>query len=188
MQGLLSGIPQFAAALASPGQLAAAEPGAAAAAGAAAVAAFSCTRVVAFLQLAIGCVLPTALYLWSEGEVARQYITDEQVCNECLLTMVSIRCSPVSGQHAYPRVRQLSSLGSSSTRACTASPSRTHPPYARTARHPHAWALLPVIAHTRQLGAALAGMAWQQAGELAGWLAPHLPGWLVSPALAWLAG
>lgn len=78
VQGLLSGIPQFAAALASPSQLAAAEPGAAAAAGAAAVAAFSCTRVVAFLQLAIGCMLPTALYLWSEGELARQHVVDEQ--------------------------------------------------------------------------------------------------------------
>ncbi len=75
----MSGISQFAAALADPSNLATAQPGAAAAAAAEAAAAHSCTRVVAFLQLTLGCILPTAVYLWSEGELARQYITDEQV-------------------------------------------------------------------------------------------------------------
>ncbi|KAI7844694.1 hypothetical protein COHA_001782 [Chlorella ohadii] len=78
VQGLLSGISQFAAALADPSNLATAQPGAAAAAAAEAAAAHSCTRVVAFLQLTLGCILPTAVYLWSEGELARQYIQDEQ--------------------------------------------------------------------------------------------------------------
>ncbi|PRW60049.1 tubulin-folding cofactor C-like [Chlorella sorokiniana] len=78
VQALLSGISQFAAALASPSQLASMEPGAAAAAALAAAATLSCTRVVTFLQLALGCVLPTALFLWSEGGLALRHMTTEQ--------------------------------------------------------------------------------------------------------------
>ena len=59
VQGLLGGIRHFAGAL-TPGSFGEA----------AADAAHSCTHVVAFLQLAVGGVLPTALYLWSEGRCA----------------------------------------------------------------------------------------------------------------------
>ena len=164
VQGLLSGILQFAAALASPSQLAAAEPGAAAAAGAAAVAAFSCTRVVAFLQLAIGCMLPTALYLWSEGELARQHVVDEQVRTAC-----TAWCASDAG-------RFWSAHTSSGCPHCgTAAPmlgipSRTHPPHACIACRPIfmlASPPAPAGAHERRLGAAIAGVGWHQACELA---------------------
>lgn len=59
VQGLLGGISHFARAL-TPWQLDAP----------AAEAVHSCAHVVAFLQLALGGVLPTALYLWSEGGFA----------------------------------------------------------------------------------------------------------------------
>lgn len=100
MLGLLSGISQFARALASPRQLAATEPGAAVAAGAAAAAAFSCTRVVAFLQLTIGFVLPTAMYLWTEGGMARQYTETQEVRWSTLVSLG--RQAQLAGQGTVP--------------------------------------------------------------------------------------